>query len=110
MVESLNQSFVPFGDAGVVASVVDGFTVSILTVSLPVLLRPELSETEQLTACVPSPKTETVYGLDEPLTVAGLLSTVQVGPPATPLVASETATETVIGEFVFHPFAPFAVW
>ncbi len=93
-----------------IVSVPLGSTVSILTVSESLFEWPALSETEQLTEWLPSPVTETWKGLEPPVTVAGLPSTVQLGAPAIPLVASETATETETGSFVFQPFEPLTAW
>ena len=86
-------------DVDVVAATVNeppvGATVSIFTESVPVLALPALSDTEHDTACVPLLDTDTLYGLDEPDTVAALPSTVQVGFAAIPLPASDTATDTL---------------
>jgi hypothetical protein len=101
--------FQPFDPSAVWVTEIDGLTVSILTESVAVLLLPALSDTEHDTACVPWPETETVYEPAEPDTVTGLLSTVQVGVPASPLVASDAETFTVTGVFVFQPLEPVAV-
>src|SRR3954447_11882048 len=83
--------------AGVRIAEIVGGVVSILTVSFAVWPLEALSETEQWTAWMPSPETETCQGLDVPVTVAGEPSTVQVGAPSRAEPESLALTATLTG-------------
>src|SRR5215213_697871 len=113
LTETVYQLFVPFGDAGVApSSVIDGSSVSILTVSCAVDWLVALSVAWQSITCVPLPETEIVQ-LPAPagVRVSGVAPSRQLGELAfSPEPASEAVTVTVTGLEVFQPLLPLAGW
>src|SRR5215211_3433416 len=112
LTETVYQLLVPFGDAGVApSSVIDGASVSILTVSCAVDWLVALSVAWQSITCVPLPETEIVQ-LPAPagVRVSGVAPSRQLGELAfSPEPASEAVTVTVTGLEVFQPLLPLAV-
>src|SRR5436309_9993631 len=90
--------------------VMDGSTVSIFTVSESSLPDALPIYTEQETSWMPSPETETEYGEEAPVTVAGELSTVQVGAPERPLRTTDRVTDTDAETATAQPLFPSVVW
>src|SRR5436190_213216 len=87
----------------------DGFVVSIVTVSESELELPARSLTEQDTECVRAAVTSKVQG-PVPVREAGELSTVQDGAPSNPEPESDEVTVSVTGAVTFQPLEPSAVW
>ncbi|HET7127469.1 MAG TPA: hypothetical protein VFJ93_00150 [Gaiellaceae bacterium] len=105
------QPFAPFGVAGVgPLSVIDGPSVSILTVSPSLFELSASSDTEQETLCVPSLDTLTLNGDELPDTTSAVAPSVQVGAPARPLPESLTLMASETGDVMFQSLSPFAVW
>src|SRR5947208_1646821 len=101
-------TFQPLEPSAVWETWIDGFVVSIFTVSESELELPARSEIEQDTSWEPSLETLKVQG-PEPESVAGTSSTVQAGAPSRPEPPSEAVTVSVTGELRFQPLDPSAV-
>src|SRR5207248_465318 len=101
--------FQPLDPSAVWETWIDGFVVSIVTVSESELELPARSHTEQDTECEPTPLDPKGDG-QEPESVPGELSTVQAGEPSRPLPPSEAETVSVTGEVTSQPLEPSEVW
>src|SRR5436190_1673522 len=101
--------FQPLDPSAVWETWIDGFVVSIVTVSESELELPARSLTEQDTECEPAPVTSKVHG-PVPVREAGELSTVQDGAPSNPEPESDEVTVSVTGAVTFQPLEPSAVW